>query len=128
VIFIIYKFISVWKYGKSILNGLGHEQCGPYHSELAPHFENPTVTRQWYRAGDPMPRCGSAGPVSCRPTVTDVRDRDHSLSLCSTYKKEKAGRSFLPGRHFSPNIEVRPTSARCRLAADWSGHWTIPFA
>jgi hypothetical protein len=42
VIFIIYKFISVWKNRKSILNGLGHEQCGPYHVELTPLFENPT--------------------------------------------------------------------------------------
>jgi hypothetical protein len=68
------------------------------------------------------------GPASRQPTVVDVQDRDHSLSLSSAYKKEKASRRFLPHHCFSPNAEVRPTSARCQLTANWPGHWAIPFS
>jgi hypothetical protein len=69
-----------------------------------------------------------ARPASRRPTVTDVWDRDHSLSLSSAYKKEKASRSLLPYLCISPSAEVRPTSAHHQLATDWPGHWAISFA
>jgi hypothetical protein len=72
--------------------------------------------------------CIPAGLASRRMTVADVRDQDHSLSLSASYKKEKVNRSFLLRCHFSPNAEVRTTSARCQVATDWHGHWAIPFA
>jgi hypothetical protein len=126
VIFIIYKFISDWKNRKTIINGLGREQCSPYRYGIAPLFKNPTeahpsVARS--RGPDAAPWFHRTGEP-----LADVQDRDRSLSLSSAYKKEKAGRSFLPCCHFSSNAEVRPTSARRWLAANWPSHWAIPFA
>jgi hypothetical protein len=129
VVFTIYNFGQFRKIENQFLmgwvvNSAAHTTSGSRHSSktrLRP-------THQWHRAGDPTPRHGSTGPVSCRPTVTDVQDWDHPLLLSSAYKKEKASRSFLPHRRYSPNAEVRPTSAHRWLAADWPDHWAIPFA
>jgi hypothetical protein len=81
------QFLTGW-----VMNSAAHTASGLRHSsetQLRP-------TRQWHGAGDPTSRRGSVGPVSCRPTVADVQDWNHSLSLSSAYKKEKAGQSFLP--------------------------------
>jgi hypothetical protein len=125
VVFIIYKFKSVWKIEKmfsvmiwawpgAIVVWVGFKPTAP-HASL-------TQNR-----GEALRRVPT-GPTSCRLIVANVRGWDHSFSLSSAYKKEKASRSFLPRSRFSPNTKVRPTSAHHRLAADWSDHCAIPFA
>jgi hypothetical protein len=113
---------------KSILNGLSREQCGPYRFGLAPLFKklteaHPSVARSRGPNATPWFLQNSERSADCHQ-----RAGPGPLSLSSAYEKEKGGRSFLPCHRFSPNTEVRPTSAHRWLAANWPGHWAIPFA
>jgi hypothetical protein len=105
------------------VNSVAHTALGSCHSSKTRQRSTVSGMEQGTQCRTVVPPDRRA--VS-RPSPTCGTETTPSLS--SAYKKEKANRSFLPRCRFSPNVEVRPTTACRRLAADWPVHWTIPFA
>jgi hypothetical protein len=101
VVFIIYKFGSVWKIEKKVqFNELGPAQWNSDPGRLG--IDCTACESDWDR-GVSL-RHIPTGPANHRPVVVDLWDRDHSLSLSSHYKEENAGRSFLFPVAFSPTL------------------------
>jgi hypothetical protein len=109
VVFIIYKFGSVWKIEKNVR----FNDLGPARVSIKPTAPraSPTWDREAVLCHVPT------GLASCQSTVADVRDQDQSLSLLRIQEGKRRPKlpsqtPFLPQRRGETHLRSPPASHR----------------